>query len=147
MTDENETKMTRKWGSIHNDLDAMADKCPYEMKLAVTQWAIKHIVDHAREGGSYRYLIYTRLGFGMDAYVPLYEAGGMTITNEFDIDNMDAIKAKVREEKIESLKPLLGLCDEPGCFKDAGLGWSSEDGYRWTCGEHYRGVLYGKPEK
>jgi hypothetical protein len=33
-------------------------------------------------------------------YVPLCDAGGMTITNEFDIENMDAIKAKVREERL-----------------------------------------------
>ena len=121
----------------NGNLDEMADKCPPTLKLAVTRWAMKHIVDHAREGGSYRYLIYTRLGFGPEAYVPLCD-DGLTISNEFDISNMDAIKEKVREEKIESLKPLLHLCDESGCFKTAGCGWSSETGYRWTCGEHYR---------
>lgn len=122
--------------AANKGLDELADKCPYEMKLAVTRWAMKHIVDHARDGGSFRYLIYDRLGFGPDAYVPLCDAGGMTITNEFDIENMDAIKAKVREERIESLKPLLNMCDEPGCFKDAGCGWPSDTGYRWTCYEH-----------
>ncbi len=31
--------------------------------------------------GSFRYLIYDKMGFGFEAYVPLYESGGMTITN------------------------------------------------------------------
>ena len=144
MTDENKMtwfessqEIAKLMEEANYDLDEMADKCPYEMKLAVTRWVMKHIVDHAREGGSYRYLIYTRLGFGPEAYVPLCD-DGLTISNEFDIENMDAIKAKVREEKINSLKPLLHMCDEPGCFKDAGCGWPSENGYRWTCGEHYR---------
>lgn len=144
MTDENKTtwweasqELDKLIQESNGNLDEMADKCPPRLKLAVTRWAMKHIVDHAREGGSYRYLIYNRLGFGPEAYVPLCD-GGMTISNEFDIDNMDAIKAKVREEKIESLKPLLNMCDESGCFKDAGCGWPSDAGYRWTCGDHYR---------
>ena len=53
-------------------------------------------MNHAKEGGSYRYLIYDRLGFGMEAYVPLCE-DGMTISNEFDIANMDKIKEIVTE--------------------------------------------------
>ena len=118
------------------DLDALVENCPYDTKLAVTAWVFKHIAEHGRDPGSFRYLIYDRLGFGMDAYVPLYEAGGMDITNEFDITNIDAIREKVREEKIESLKPLVRLCDEPGCFKGAGCGWPSESGYRQTCYEH-----------
>ena len=54
-----------------------------EERIEITAQVIKAIVDNAREGGSFRYLIYDRLGFGPEAYVPLYEAGGMTITNEF----------------------------------------------------------------
>jgi hypothetical protein len=60
-------------------------ECPYETKLAVTAWVMEKIVEHAREGGSFRVLIYDRLGFGTDAYVPLYLAGGMEISNEFDL--------------------------------------------------------------
>jgi hypothetical protein len=45
----------------------------------------KHIVDHANDPGSFRVLIYDRLGFNPDAYVPLYIAGGMVISNEFDL--------------------------------------------------------------
>ena len=61
----------------------MIEDCDYETKMAIVAWVFGHIVDHAAEGGSFRYLIYDRLGFGPDAYVPLYNAGGMTISNEF----------------------------------------------------------------
>lgn len=30
------------------------------------------------------------------------------------------------------------LCDEEGCKKEASCGWPSDDGYRQTCGKHYR---------
>lgn len=29
-------------------------------------------------------------------------------------------------------------CDEPGCNKQVSTGWPSDDGYRHTCGKHYR---------
>ncbi len=120
-------------------LEDLVEECPYETKLAVTAWVMKHIVEHAKEGGSYRYLIYNRLGFGLDAYVPLYEAGGMEISNEFDMERIDVIRKKVIEEKIESLKQLLVLCDEPGCFEYTGCVWLTEDGgFRSTCSEHYK---------
>lgn len=63
----------------------LVDECPYETRLAVTAWVFENVVKHAQEGGTFRYLIYDRLGFGTDAYVPLYQAGGMTISNEFDL--------------------------------------------------------------
>lgn len=44
-------------------------------------WVFKHMADQLQEGGSFRYLIYTRMGYGPEAYLPLYEAGGMEITN------------------------------------------------------------------
>jgi hypothetical protein len=44
-------------------------------------WVFKHLTDHLHEGGSYRYLIYDRMGFGYAAYSPLFEAGGMELSN------------------------------------------------------------------
>ncbi len=67
----------------------LVEECPYETRLAVVAWVMQNIVDHAKEGGSYRFLIYERLGFGPDAYVPLYQAGGMTISNEFNLSEPD----------------------------------------------------------
>lgn len=31
------------------------------------------------------------------------------------------------------------LCDEPGCELEAHCGWPSPDGYRRTCGAHFKG--------
>ena len=49
------------------DVDAL----PMKTRIAVVAWVMKHIVDHAKDGGSFRHLIYDRLGLDMSAYVPL----------------------------------------------------------------------------
>lgn len=119
-------------------IEDILEKTDYDTKLAVTAWVFENIMKHAKEGGSFRYLIYDRLGFGMDAYVPLYEAGGMDISNEFDLTQKDAILKIVQKEKIEALKPVLGLCDEPGCFEVHSCGFPVKGGkYRKTCYTHY----------
>jgi hypothetical protein len=46
-------------------------------------WVFAHLRDGIKETGSYRYMIYHRLGFDQSAYCPLYLAGGMDITNAF----------------------------------------------------------------
>ena len=46
-----------------------------------TAWVIKHILKHFEEGGSFRYLIYDRMGYGQEAYVEFYEAGGLKLSN------------------------------------------------------------------
>ena len=131
-------ELAKLMNEANASLDEMAENCPNELKIAVTRWAMKHIVEHAREGGSYRTLIYDRLGFGPEAYAPLCD-DGLTISNEFDISQMDDIKKIVAENKYDALKKTIGMCDEPGCYKDASSGWPTKDGgYRTTCGEHYR---------
>lgn len=125
-------------------LDKLVDECPYETKLAVTAWVFRNIVDHAMQGGSYRYLIYDRLGFGTEAYIPLYDAGGMEISNEFDMSQKSAILDIVQKNRIEELKAPLNLCDESGCFVESSCGFPTDDGkYRRTCFNHsselYRG--------
>ncbi len=77
--------IAQRTADIEARYPALVEGCPYETRLAVAAWVFKAIVEHAQEGGSFRYLIYDRLGFGPDAYLPLYEAGGMTISNEFDL--------------------------------------------------------------
>ena len=46
-------------------------------------WVLKNVHDHMIEGGSFRYFIYNRMGFGPEAYIPLYENGGMSLSNAF----------------------------------------------------------------
>lgn len=122
------------------ELEELAEKCDPDTKLAVTAWVFKHIVDHAKEGGSYRYLIYNRLGFGPDAYVPLCD-DGITISNEFDLDLKDRVIEAYKSKDENKLKAELGLCDESGCFKYVSCGWPSDTGYRSTCGEHFEGKM------
>lgn len=117
-------------------LQSLVDNCDYETKLAITAWVFRNIVDHAKEGGSYRYLIYDRLDFGPDAYVTLFNAGGMDISNEFDIERINDIIAIVKEHKLDVLKGVLNMCDEPGCFDHASCGFPTENGYRRTCYDH-----------
>ena len=135
-------------GKAFEELDAnmakMAEECDPEMKLAVTKWVMKHIVEHAKEGGSYRYLIYERLGFGPEAYAPLC-ADGLTISNEFDLNMKDEILEVAKTEGYDKIKPIIGLCDEPGCYDYISCGWPSDDGYRQTCSQHYYGKM--KSEK
>lgn len=77
------------FAELDKDLAKIADECDPLVKLAVTQWVMKHIVEHAREGGTYRYLIYDRLGFDEGAYVPLC-GYGMIISNEFDLTKKES---------------------------------------------------------
>ncbi len=59
-------------------------KTDYKTRLAITLFVMEKIWEHAVEGGSYRVLIYSRLGFNTDAYSYLYPVG-MNISNEFDV--------------------------------------------------------------
>ena len=75
-------KRTKEIETTYPDL---VSKCDYDTRLAITAHVFEKILEHAKEGGSFRYLIYERLGFGPDAYLPLYQAGGMVISNEFNL--------------------------------------------------------------
>lgn len=116
----------------------LVERCDPETKLAVAAWTVSKIVEHGRNPGSFRHLIYDLMGFGPEAYVPMYHAGGMDITNEFDLNGRDNLKEVIRDEKIENtkLKTFAGLCDEPNCFESASCGSPTDSGYRWTCHEH-----------
>lgn len=122
-----------------NDYDDLVSKYDNETKLDIAAWVISKIDEHGENPGSFRNLIYGGLGFGPEAYVPLYEAGGMNITNELDYKRYDLIIDIIKEEKIDNvkIKTYLGICDEPGCFDSASCGWPSEQGYRRTCHKHW----------
>ena len=135
MTDEEDIYEAFK--QYDDKLAKMVEECDYELKLAITQWVMKHIVDHARDGGTYRYLIYDRLGFDADAYGVLL-ADGMTISNEFDLSDKEEVAEFLKNNDIEGAKRRLGYCDEPGCYNEVTAGYPVEGGYRRSCGEHYR---------
>lgn len=120
------------------NFDEVAYKYDYQTRLDIAAWVISKIDDHGQSPGSFRYLIYERLGFEADAYVPLYEAGGMNITNELDYEQKQDLQKIIKERAIDNkeLKEFAQICDEPGCFEYASCGWPSENGYRRTCYNH-----------
>ena len=104
--------LSERMKEIDETFPKLVELCPPKVRLAVTAQVFKAIVDHATEGGSFRYLIYDRLGFGPEAYVPLYTAGGMTISNEFDLSK---IKAMTETDYKAALARISQLMDaEPG---------------------------------
>jgi len=68
--------------------------------LKQTVRVFEKIAEHAKEGGTFRTLIYDRLGFGPEAYFPLYLAGGMDISNAlYEYNVMVADKERERERQ------------------------------------------------
>jgi hypothetical protein len=76
-------KAEKEWQDKHDEMWA---KMPEEQRLAATDVIFRKLIEHAEEGGTYRKLIYDRLGFRVGgAYAVLYCAGGMTISNFFEL--------------------------------------------------------------
>lgn len=91
--------LSERKAAIDDLYPKLVEQCPYDVRLAVACWTISHILAHAREGGTYRYLIYERLGFGPDAYAPLQWAGALDVSNEFDLTEEG--RADRRKEEVE----------------------------------------------
>jgi len=69
---------------------------PYETRLVCTAYVLSKIAQLiGQEGGSFRLLIYDLLGFGPDAYAPLYLAGGMSVTNFINNVFIDSLGSDV----------------------------------------------------
>lgn len=64
---------------------AMSDAVRVAERPTIEQvaWVFERLREHLREPGTFRHLIYDRLGFDYDAYTPLFLAGGMDISNAF----------------------------------------------------------------
>lgn len=63
------------------------DCLSYKDKLELTEYIFKAITSDGP--GSFRKMIYGKLGFNGDAYVPLYRAGGMLISNALYTELME----------------------------------------------------------
>lgn len=75
-------------------------------------WVFSKLNDFINNGGgTFRYLIYDVLDYGIEAYSPLYRAGGMDISNFVH----QALQAK------ELNKQLLAACE-------AAANWTGPDG-------------------
>jgi hypothetical protein len=74
----------KEWQTRHDEIwENMSD----EQKLAAADVIFRAIDTHAREGGSFRYLIYNRLGFKVGgAYAVLQCAGALAVSNLYVIE-------------------------------------------------------------
>jgi len=120
---------------VENWIQEKVDATDMETKIALAAWVMKHIVDHAKDGGSFRYLIYTRLGLDKTAYVPLC-ADGMTISNEFDLNLKDDLVAALKAKDYRKMKDILGLCDQLDCWNHASVWTPQVDGVSALCFLH-----------
>lgn len=91
---------------LHEEFPKIVEACPEVVRLAIACQVMKALFDHGREGGSFRHLIYSRLGFSEGAYTPLHLSGGTAIVNHLDLSNYDE-----SEEMLASLRRL-GLDEE-----------------------------------
>jgi len=71
-----------------------------------TAWVFAHLYDHLQDSGSFRYLIYNRMGYGIESYCPLYGAGGQSISNALIVED-DVKKAlEIIDSQREQLRQL-----------------------------------------
>jgi len=54
----------------------------YDTKLYITAYVFKQLEKHMKEGGSYRNLIYNKLGFDTDSYMILQVNGVLDVHNK-----------------------------------------------------------------
>lgn len=88
-------------------------------RIKIVADTFRAIVEFAHEGGTFRGLIYEKLGLSENAYTPLYLAGGMTITNSFCLKHSDShgipealqVLEKLAENAPMELHPTLKRAD------------------------------------
>lgn len=68
------------WKSVDDDRPVQdpVDGKPSHYQVA---WVFRHLINHLRNPGTFRLLIYERMGFKYKVYHTLYDAGGMSLTN------------------------------------------------------------------
>lgn len=125
-----------------NWYDEHIQSADMKTKIAFAAWVMKHVVDHARDGGSFRYLIYDRLGLDLSAYCALCD-DGMIISNEFDLQLKDQLINALKNNDFDKMKSLLGLCDIEGCMKHARAWVPSQVGGSALCSDHFKNTLCG----
>lgn len=86
------------------------DSLDYEQRLCVAYHIFKQLHDNEFiDKGSYRHLIYTKLGFSTDAYAPLIDSGLMNVHNSiysYD-DIIDGIKSIFKNLEINFTNKML----------------------------------------
>lgn len=77
------------------------DALTYDQRLAATAVVFEAIHEHMQSCGTFRYLIYDRLGFNTDAYSCLYSAGGLDISNMCGEYGLNALGSEEGEDEDE----------------------------------------------
>lgn len=84
---------------MSDDIDKLLNSDPRPTVNQIA-WVFAHLSDALVEPGSFRHLIYSRMGLASDAYAPLYLAGGMNITNAFvDAEDFREHERRRRQSK------------------------------------------------
>ena len=110
---------------IGEDIRARVDAfVPEKPSLEGIAWVISKIDDAREAGASFRFMMYEIMGLGPEAYLHLYTAGGMNITNAFcDIEDLERYR---KEGKMCSiLMHIEAECPScPSCGED----WERDGG-------------------
>lgn len=113
MSEESKMKEQEDFFLAENDRVLNGAPRPTIAQVAWVMSALSESV--SREGCSFRRTIYGLMGFGPEAYVPIYEAGGMNVTNAIveASDRADLMQAGAQAERARILKIAEEWCDEP----------------------------------
>jgi hypothetical protein len=103
---QNHEESVKRFQEAIKDWQAEHDKIwmdlPNDIKLACADVIFRAITQHAREDGTYRQLIYDRLGLNIDgAYAVLQCAGALDVSDNYTIPERPcppANKAECQEE-------------------------------------------------
>lgn len=106
--------------SVHEASAARVAAMPEDDRIAATALAFAAVLANAREGGTFRYLIYDRLGFSPAAYVPLYYAGGMHISENFVLTDELSSDTPAVLSQLESLAKAAPMAPHPTLTRSDG---------------------------
>lgn len=103
---------------------------PDQVRTAVAADVLSALLDNAKEGGTFRYLVYDRLKLSPEAYRALYLAGGATIVDTYAIPDTGDDGAEPRPlADLRTLADAAELTPHPTLKNVAGepLPWPSDE--------------------
>lgn len=101
-----------------------------QVRTAVAADVLSALLSNAKDGGTFRYLVYDRLGFSREAYRALYLAGGATIVDTYAIPDTAANGVEPRPlADLRTLAEAAKLTPHPTLKNYAGdpLPWPSDE--------------------
>jgi hypothetical protein len=111
-----------------------------QVRTAVAADVLSALLANAKEGGTFRYLVYDRLKFSPEAYRALYLAGGATIVDTYAVPQTGSDEAEPRQlSDLRLLAEAAELTPHPSLKNLAGepLSWPSEERTVLFCALNY----------